>query len=118
MKAGRACVDCLPSKAQTCSNMPTQRSPVVNMLIVHWRKNSFNIPHGKAGKTFTDELAHLFLAFASGSALESVALKAATVLHILTLLKPSRKSKPKDHNSCLERRMKLWEYGNINELVR
>ena len=49
------------------------------------RKNSFNIPRGKAGKTFTNELARLFLAFASGSVLESVALKAAIVLPILTL---------------------------------
>ena len=77
--------------------------------IVHWRMNSFNIQRGKAGKTFTNELACLFLA---------VALKAATVLPILTLQKPSRKSKPKDHNACLERRMKLWEKGDINELVR
>ena len=55
-------------------------------------------------------------AFASGSALESIALKAATV-PILLLQKPSRKSKAKDHTSCLARRLKSWEVGDLNELV-
>ena len=53
---------------------------------VHW-KNCFKIPQGNAGKSFAKELARLFHAFASGSALESVALKAATVLPLLVLQK-------------------------------
>ena len=70
---------------------------------VHWRKNCSRIPHGKAGKSFINELARLFLAFATGSALESIALKATTVLPLLVLQKSHRNSKPKDHTSCLER---------------
>ena len=85
---------------------------------VHWKKNCFRIPQGKAGKSFIHELAHLFHAFATGSALESVALKAATVLALLILQKSHHNSKPKEHAACLERRMKLWEEGNITELVR
>ena len=85
---------------------------------VHWRKNCFRIPQGKAGKSFINELARQFLAFATGSALESVALKATTVLPLLVLQKSHRNSKAKDHIACLERRMKLWEEGNIEELVR
>ena len=71
---------------------------------VHWKKNCFKIPQGNAGKSFTNELARLFHAFA----LESVALKAATVLPLLVLQKPHRRSKPKDHIGCLERRLKLY----------
>ena len=85
---------------------------------VHWRKNCFKIPHGNAGKSFVNELARLFQAFATGSALESVALKAAMTLPPLLLQKPHRNSKTKTLIACLERRMKLWEEGDIPELVR
>ena len=46
---------------------------------------------------FTNELAHLFHAFATGSAL------AASVLPLLLLQKPFPKPKQRDHISCLER---------------
>ena len=206
VKAGNACIDCLPSKRQTCSNQPIQslqslptgnppssqstatsisvsrpssphnydldesqplKSERHSLLMpttedlthdglvevsnlpdfnhmanpefiwgelestsftkslesayketVHWRKNSFRIPQGKAGKSFIYELARLFQAFTTGSALESVALKAATVLPLLLLQKSHHNFKSKDHVACLERRMKLWEEGNITELVR
>ena len=51
--------------------------------VVHWRRNCFAVPFGKAGREFVDELSKLYLSFASASALESIALKAATVLPIL-----------------------------------
>ena len=84
---------------------------------VHWRLNCFKVPQGSAGKAFVNELARLFHAFATGSALESVALKAATVLPLLLLQKPHQKSKQKDHISCLEQRMRLWEDGEFLELL-
>ena len=46
-------------------------------VIVHWRRNLFKVPSGKAGKAFIRELTRLFRAYADGSALENVALKAA-----------------------------------------
>lgn len=70
---------------------------------VHWKMNLFKVPYGKAGKAFVSELARLFKAFATSSALESIALKAATLAPILLLQKPARKSKAKDHIICLER---------------
>ena len=81
--------------------------------IVHWRRNCFSIPKGHVGIVFVNELARLFSAFASGSALEPVALKATIVLPHLVLQKPHRRSKPKDHASLLERRTKLWEQGDL-----
>ena len=85
---------------------------------VHWKMNLFKIPYGKAVKSFVSKLAGLFKAFATSSALESVALKAATLMPILLLQKPARKSKAKDHITCLERRLNTWREGDLNELLR
>ena len=43
--------------------------------IVHWRRNLFKVPSGKAGRTFVHELSRLFQAYAESSALEGVAMK-------------------------------------------
>ncbi|XP_064399254.1 uncharacterized protein LOC135345735 [Halichondria panicea] len=60
--------------------------------VVHWRPNYFTIPLGKVGKEFVRELSRLFLAFATESSMESIALRAATVLPILLLQKPSQRN--------------------------
>ena len=49
--------------------------------------------------------------------MESVAPKATIVLPILLLQKPHCRSKAKDHAHCLERRLKQWKEGSLNELV-
>ena len=85
---------------------------------IHWRLNLFKIPYGTAGKSFTLELARTYKAFAESSALESIALKAATIMPILLLQKPSKRSKTKDHIRCLQRRLISWKDGNLNELLR
>ena len=85
--------------------------------VVHWKRNLFKIPSGKAGKAFVRELSRLFRAFGDCSALDCVALKAAMVLPALLLQRPHVKSKAKDHSTHLERRLKLWEKGDINSLV-
>ena len=85
--------------------------------VVHWRKNSFKVPAGNAGKYFVQELSRLFKAFAEKSSLETVAFKAISALSILVLQKPFRTSKAKDHASCLTRRLVLWKDGNLNDLV-
>ena len=85
--------------------------------IVHWRKNNFPIPFGNVGKSFVSELGRLYRAYAEGSSLEAIALKATTVMSILLLQKPFRTSKPKDHSACLKRRLNAWYKGDINSLV-
>ncbi len=60
---------------------------------VHWRANCFIPPTNKTGKELVSELARLYLAFGSSSALESVALKATNVLPRLMLQKPHKFSK-------------------------
>ena len=86
--------------------------------VVHWRRNCFTVPFAKAEKEFVRELSRLYSAFGSTSALDSVALKAAMVLPILLLQKPSRASKTKHHITHLERRLRWWLKGDLDELVR
>ena len=43
---------------------------------VHWRRNIFSVPSGKAGKDFVQELSRLFRSYAERSSMECIALKA------------------------------------------
>ena len=43
--------------------------------VIHWRCNCFSVHIGKTGREIVSELARLYQAFESASALESVALK-------------------------------------------
>ncbi len=86
--------------------------------VVHWRRNVFAVPSGKAGKAFVSELARLYRAYAEGSALELITLKATTILPILLLQKPHRSSKSREHVSCLERRLTIWKTGHIDALLQ
>ena len=82
--------------------------------IVHWRRNVFMVP---SGKSFIRELATLYQAYADALALECIALKACTVMQCLPLQKPHAKSKAKEHAIHLERRLQLWQIGNIDVLL-
>ena len=52
------------------------------------------------------------------SPLKDIALKAIMVMPSLLLQKPYQKSKSKDNLSALERRMELWEWGELMELLK
>ena len=83
--------------------------------MIHWRKNLFLVPIGKAGKVFVSELARLFQVYADCSSLEPVALEATTTMAILLIQKPHKKSK--HHLLILERRLDLWNKGDIQSLL-
>ena len=51
------------------------------------------------------------------SPLKSIALWPIHIMPALLLQKPSKNLKSKDHLVSLERRLKLWEEGNISNLV-
>ena len=70
------------------------------------------------GKLFVRELAHLFLANAEGTTLESITFTAAMTMPSLLLQKPHRSSKVKEHIHCLECRLKLWTEGDLDGLLR
>ena len=75
--------------------------------VVHWHRNIFKIPSGKAGKMVVKELTCPLKSYADATTLESMASTAAMVLPSLLLQKPRRSSKTKEHVTCIERRMKL-----------
>ena len=52
------------------------------------------------------------------SPLKDIAFKAIMVMPSLLLQKPSQKSKSKDHLRALERRLELWESGEVMELLK
>ena len=85
--------------------------------IVYWRKNVFMLPTGAAGKKCIDETSRLLDQWTNNTPLKNIALKAIHVMPALPLQKPSKTSKVKDHLRALERRIRLWEEGNIIELV-
>ena len=70
-----------------------------------WILEHLCIPSGSIGKAFVSEIARLFQAYADSSSLESIAMKAITVLQVLLLQKPSRTSKSSDHVKHLKRRL-------------
>ena len=85
--------------------------------IVTWRKNIFFVPSGKVGRKFVSELSRLFRAYGGSSALESISLMAAMILPALVLQKPTPKAKAKALTGYLERRLALWEKGDIPALL-
>lgn len=86
--------------------------------IVHFRRNIFNVPSGRAGKSFIEELTFWLKQFNSNSELSAVALKAFMVLPTLILQKPSAKSKSKEHSAAIERRLNLWRQGDLELLLK
>ena len=85
--------------------------------IVYWRKNVFMVPTAVSGKKFINETTRLLDQWTNDTPLKSIALKAIHVMPALLLQKPSRKTKARNHLIALERRLKLWGEGNINELL-
>ncbi len=85
--------------------------------IVHWKRNLFKVPSGKAGTSFVREVSHMFQAYAESSALEGIAMKAAMILPALILQKPHSRSRTKEHSKHIERRLGLWKEGNLDSLM-
>ena len=63
-----------------------------------------------------EEVTRLIKLWINDTPLRKIALKAVHVMPALLLQKPSKSSKSKDHHADLERRIKLWEEGKIEEL--
>ena len=102
------------------------RSIIVNVSTIEnaydeiskWRKNTFLVPFGKTEKEFIDTLKELINKWNNGSEMEFIALKVAIVLLALCLQKPGPKSKSKDHQDCLAKRLVLWKKGKDDTILR
>ena len=86
--------------------------------IVKWRKNTFLVPYGKIGREFIDKFTEHINDWNNGSPSQHVALKAAIVLLAVGLQKPSQKSKAKEHQERLGKRLDQWNRGEIGSLLR
>ena len=86
--------------------------------IVHYRRNIFNVPSGRTGKSFIEEFTFWIKQFNADSDLNSVALKAFMVLPTLILQKPSATSKSEEHSAAIERRLALWKQGDLHLLLK
>ena len=95
----------------------TQKLDQCYKEVVHWRRNLFKIPSGKAGTSFVREVSRMFQAYAESSALEGIAMKAAMILPALLLQKPHSRSRTKEHVKHLECRLSLWKGGNLDSLL-
>jgi hypothetical protein len=69
--------------------------------VVHFWRNIFNIPSGRSGKSFIEEITLWIKQFNSNSVLDSVALEAFMVLPSLILQKLSATSKSKEHSVAI-----------------
>ena len=87
-------------------------------IIVHWKKNLFMLPSGRAGKDYIGEITRLLNAWIQDSAMKDITFKAIMVMPSLILQKPSRNSKAKDHSEVLRRRMILWQSGDLLRLFK
>ena len=102
------------------------RSIIVNVSIIEnaydeiskWRKNTFLVPFGKTGKEFIDTWKELPNKWNNGSEMEFIALKVTIVLLALCLKEPGPKSKLKDHQDCLAKRLVLWKKGEVDTILR
>ena len=81
-------------------------------------KNVFLVPYGKVGRDFIDQVTLHINDRNSGSDNQHISLKAAFVLLAVGLQKPSPKSKAKDQQDVLFKRLILWRQGEINKLLR
>ena len=86
--------------------------------MVHFKRNIFKVPSGRAGKDFVMELVSWLRHFNNNTDMNSIALKAFMVLPTLILQKPSPTSKAKDHSAAIERRLKLWKQGELTMLMK
>ena len=73
--------------------------------ISKWQKNTFLVPYGKVGGEFIDKMTEHINDWNNGSKMHPIALKAAIVLLVVGLVKLRQKSKAKDHQECLAKRL-------------
>ena len=77
--------------------------------IIHWRKNLFKFPAGKASRIFINERTIWLDHYDRSAPFKIIALKVFMTLPCLLLQKPPRNSKAKNDSKALEDSLKLWK---------
>ena len=86
--------------------------------VVFWRRNLFPIPANCSGRTFVNETTRLLAGFASGNPLETIAMKSIAIMSHLLLQKSHAKSTTHENKQHLQRRLGMWQTGDILGLLR
>ena len=86
--------------------------------IVYWRKNIFMLPKGSTAKDYIKETTRLINECIAESPIKECAMYAVHVMPALLLQKPAKNSKSKHHVEALNRRLKLWQNGEFDRLLR
>ena len=76
------------------------------------------LPTGEAGKDYIDEITRLLNEWIQDSAMKQIPCNVIMVMPSLILQKPSRNSKAKDHSEAIQRRMILWQSGDLLQLFK
>ena len=81
---------------------------------VHFRPNTFNVPHGSSGKAFVAQLSVYLQGFGDSGPFEGQALRIAMVFQQLLL----QKTRPPSQSlaKCLQTRLHQWNNGEIDQL--
>ena len=86
--------------------------------ISKWQKNTLFVPYGKVERKCLDKMTEHINDWNNGSKMQPIALKAAIVLLAVGLEKPYQKSKGKDHQECLAKRLVWYCTGYQRLFVR
>ena len=76
------------------------------------------LPTGVAEKDYIDEITRLLNEWIQDSAMKQIPCNVIMVMPSLILQKPSRNSKAKDHSEAIQRRMILWQSGDLLQLFK
>ena len=87
-------------------------------LVVSWRRNIFELPKGKQGKRYVAEMTSWIDKWCDNSEGSDFAFYAFSVMPHLLLQKTNLKMPGKEKKQILERRMNLWDQGDIIGLLR
>ena len=79
------------------------------MRKVSWRKNLFMLPTRNVGKKYIKKVTRASNAWTQDMPLRSISLKAIHKMPALSLQKPSKSSKSRDHLDALERKLLIWK---------
>ena len=84
---------------------------------VHFAPNLHQVPQGGVGSKFVNLLAGLYQRFGVGATGDGLVIKAAMVMTQLLLQQPVGCQNVREHRQHLERRLGLWEQGDVNNLM-
>ena len=80
-------------------------------IVIHWRKNIFELPKGKSGKLFITEITKFIQSWCNKDSNREIAFKAIAIMPHLLLQKTAQKLKAKELKGILDRRIELWKKG-------